>query len=166
MKFLEDNEIAQWAEERGLPRGSGLDVELPDVEPRRTRAYAQGHRSGLEPAAARDLVAHLGAWDECLVWITVWGVWPSGEDWPEFYAWRGARGERRELQKAPGHLFEPTEIALLTELIELVMKNAWDAHVLCSRSRRADALRAKISHDEWYEISGHFDADSVTGAGN
>jgi hypothetical protein len=166
MKFLEDNEIAQWAEERGLPRGAGFDVELPELEPRRTREYAQGRRPDLEPAAARDLVAHLGAWDECLVWITLSGVWPSGEDWPEFYAWRGARGERRDLHKAPGHLFEPTEIALLTGLIELIMKNAWDAHVLCSRSRRADAFRAKISHDEWYEIIGHIDADSTTDAGN
>lgn len=166
MKFLEDNEIAQWAEERGLPRGAGFDVELPELEPRRTREYAQGRRPDLEPAAARDLVAHLGAWDECLVWITLSGVWPSGEDWPEFYAWRGARGERRDLHKAPGHLFEPTEIALLTGLIELIMKNAWDAHVLCSRSRRADAFRAKISHNEWYEIIGHIDADSMTDAGN
>ena len=82
---------------------------------------------------------------------------------PEFSAWRGARGERRELRKTPG---EPTEITLSTELIELALKNNWDADVLCSRSRRADALRAKISHDEWYEISGHIDADSVTGAGN
>jgi len=56
--------------------------------------------------------------------------------------------------KAPGHLFKPTETALVTQLIELVMKNAWDAHVLCSRCGRADALRAKISHDEWYEIIG------------
>jgi hypothetical protein len=53
----------------------------------------------------------------------------------------------------------------LAELIELVMKNVWDSRVLCSRSRRADALRAKISHDEWYAIGGHIDADSVTGAG-
>lgn len=166
MKFLEGNEIAQWAEERGLPRGSGFDVELPDLEPRRTRDYAHGRQSGLEQAAARDLVANLGAWDECLVWITGWGIWPSGEDWPEFYVWRGARGERRDLRKAPGHLFEPAETALLTELIELVMKNAWDAHVLCSRNRRADALRATISHDEWYEIIGHLDADPVTDAGN
>jgi len=61
MKFLEDNEIAQWAEERGLPRGAEVDIKLPDLEPRRTREDAQGRRSGLEPAAVRDLVAHLGA---------------------------------------------------------------------------------------------------------
>ena len=65
---------------------------------------------------------------------------------------RGARGERRDLHTAPGHLFHPSDAALLTELVELVMKNAWDAHVLCSRDSRAETLRAKISHDEWYEI--------------
>jgi len=153
MKFLEDNEIAQWAEGRGLPRGSDFDIKLPDLESRRTEEYAHGRRSDLEPAVAR-LIGHLGAWDECLVWMTLWGVWPSGEDRPEFYAWRGAQDECRDLHTAPGHLFELTETALLTELIELVMKNAWDAHVLCSRCGRADGLRAKISHDEWYEIIG------------
>ncbi len=166
MKFLEESEITQWAEACGLPGPSSLDVGPSDLEPRRTRQYAQGRRSGLEPAAARDLVAHLGAWDECVVWITSWGVWPSGEDWPEFYAWRGARGERRELHKAPGHWFEPNEIMLLSELIELVMKNAWDADVPCSRNRVAGALRATISHDECYDIIGDIGADSATDAGN
>lgn len=154
MQFLEVNEIAQWAEERHLPRRSGFDIELPELGARRTNEYAHGCRSGLEAAAARDLIAQLGAWDECLVWITLWGVWPSGEDWPGFYAWRGGLGERRDLQTAPGLLFEPSEKPLLTGAIELVMKNAWDAHVLCSRSGRADGVRAKISHDEWYEIVG------------
>lgn len=154
MRFLEANEICQWAEDRGLARGSGFPVELPNLEPRRKAEYAHGHRSGREAAVARDLVAHLGAWDECLVWITLWGVWPSGEDWPEFYAWRAARNERRDLNTAPGHLFDCQEVSLLVGLIELVMTNAWDAHVLCSRNGRADGLRAKISHDEWYEIVG------------
>jgi hypothetical protein len=166
MRFLEANEIALWAEERRLIRCSDVDVTLSDLEARRGREYAHGYRSSVKPAAVRDLIAHLGAWDECLVWITLWGVWPSSEDWPEFYAWRGARGERRDLHKAPGLLFEPSEITLLTELIELVMKNAWDAHVLCSQSGHATAVRAKISHDEWYEIVGLIDADSMTDAGN
>jgi hypothetical protein len=47
--------------------------------------YAHGRRSGEEAAAAEDLVTRLGEWDECLVVITLWNVWPSSEDWPTFY---------------------------------------------------------------------------------
>jgi len=45
-------------------------------------------------------------------------------------------------------------VAQLTRLLELVMNNAWDADVLCSRDGNARRLRAKISHDEWYQLLG------------
>ncbi len=154
MDFLEDNEICEWAKERGLPCGAGFKLQLPELESQPRKDYANGHRSGREGAAARDLNASLGSWDECLVCITAWGVWPSGEDWPQFYAWRGARGERRSLDVAPGHRFDSGEFDLLAELLELIMTNAWDAHILCSRNGRADRLRGMICHDEWYQILG------------
>jgi len=55
---------------------------------------------------------------------------------------------------APGHRFDKDEVAQLTLLLELVMNNAWDADVLCSRDGNARRLRAKISHDEWYQLLG------------
>jgi hypothetical protein len=159
MQCLEDNVIATWAEEHGLRRGEGFKVELPELTAHPMKEYAHGARSGTEQQAARDLLAALGAWDECLVWITLWGVWASSEDWPEFYAWRGALGERRSLEIAPGHLFQFGERESLGELLELVMKNAWDADVLCSQNGRADQIRARISHDEWYQVFGLADPD-------
>jgi hypothetical protein len=93
------------------------------------------------------------------VWIRSWGVWPSGENWPQFYAWRGALGERRSLDTAPGHCFERGEDQLLVQLLTLIMQNAWDADVLCARAGRADEVFARISHDEWYEIR-----DAASGA--
>lgn len=152
VRFIEDNEICEWGREHGLSCGPGFELELPRGEAGARTLYAHGRRSGEEGNAARDLVAGLGNWDECLVSITLWGVWPSGEDWPEFYAWRGAHGERRSLEKAPGHLFEEGEASLLLELVGLVMGNAWDADVLCSRGGRVDGVRARISHDEWYAL--------------
>jgi hypothetical protein len=154
MDFLEDNEICGWAEERGLPRGERFEVRLPDLPSRYRSEYANGRRSGREGAAAEELVARLGPWDECLVRITLWGVWASGEDWPQFYAWRGALGERRSLETAFGHRFDPGEKRLLVELITLIMENAWDADILCSVRGRADTVRGAISHDEWFEVFG------------
>ena len=152
VEFLEDNQICAWAEANRLVCGDSFEVLLPDLPSVCRQLYANGRRSGHETAAADDLVTRLGSWDECLVLITLWGVWASSEDWPKFYEWRGARDERRSLQVAPGHRFDEGERILLTELITLIMENGWDADILCSRSGRADKVRGKISHDEWYEI--------------
>jgi hypothetical protein len=155
MEFLELNQICEWAKEHGLDCGEDFALRLPELPSCGRRVYAAGGHSGRESAMADDLVKELGRWDECLVRITLWGVWPSSEDWPRFYAWRGSLGERRSLRIAPGHQFDRDETPTLTALITLVMENAWDADVLCSIAGRADLRRAAISHDEWYEV---FDA--------
>jgi len=152
MEFLEDNQICAWAEEHGLARGDSFEVHLPDLPSLFRREYAAGRRSGRENVTAQDLITSLGSWDECLVWIRLWGVWASGEDWPQVYSWRGALGERRSLEAAPGARFAHGEDLLLAQLLTLIMENAWDADILCSRGGRADKIRGHISHDEWYEL--------------
>jgi hypothetical protein len=92
MNCLERNEISEWARERGLITSDGFVVHLPPLPVIYNGVYAQGRRSGEEGKAAADLVNRLGAWQECVVWVREWGVWPSGEDWPTFYAWRGGAG--------------------------------------------------------------------------
>jgi hypothetical protein len=154
VEFLEGNQIRAWAVAHGLASAKGRELRLPELPVVYRRQYAHGRRSGEEAAAAADLSARLGEWDECLVVITLWNVWPSSEDWPAFYAWRGARGERRSLNIAPGHLLSRSEQVLLTELLTLVMENAWDADMLPSWHGQATSLRAKICHDEWCEIRG------------
>ena len=154
MEFLEDNQICKWAEEHGLVRGDAFEVRLPELPSKHRAAYADGRHSGREGAAVEELIAGLGSWDECLVWIRLWGVWASGEDWPQFYTWRGGLGERRSLETAPGHRFDRSETLLLAALLKLIMENAWDADVLCSVQGRADKVRGIISHDEWFELLG------------
>jgi hypothetical protein len=163
MEFLADNQICAWAEEHGLERSDGFDVRLPDLPSLYRREYANGRRSGGERAAAEDFLTRLESWDECLVWIRLWGVWASGEDWAKFYAWRGALGERRSLETAPGHRFDRSDAVLLTQLIVLIMQNAWDADILCARGGAADGMRGHISHDEWYELLGRPDPGRAAG---
>jgi len=154
VEFFEANQICEWGEVHGLDRGEGFELRLPNLPLRYRALYAQGRRSGQEGAAAERLIADLGPWEECLVWVREWGVWPSGENWPQFYAWRGALEERRSLETAPGHRFDRGESTLLAELLTFVMENAWDADVLCSVHGLADKVRGRISHDEWYELLG------------
>jgi hypothetical protein len=51
------------------------------------------------------LASKLEPFDECLLWVTLWGVWNSSENWHLFYRLRETYGERRPLWDAPGHLF-------------------------------------------------------------
>jgi hypothetical protein len=152
MQCFENCQIYWWAKEHGLRCGDGFEVQLPDLPVLSHRPCANGRRSGAEGTAAEDLLQQIGTWDECLVLVAEWGVWPSGEDWPGFYSWRGALGERRSLNVAPGHHFDSNERELLVHLLMLIMENAWDANILCSRGGLAGIVRAKISHDEYYEV--------------
>ena len=154
MQCLENNGISEWADRHGLRVGEAFEVVLPNLPAVHRAAYAHGERSGDEETAASDLVARLGSWSQCIVWIRQWGVWASGEDWPAFYGWRGRLNERRSLDIAPEHLFDSGEKRLLVQLLTLIMENAWDAHILCAVEGRADRVGARISHDEWFEILG------------
>ena len=51
------------------------------------------------------LASHIEPFDECLLWVTAWGVWESSENLHLFYRVRESYGERRLLEDAPGHLF-------------------------------------------------------------
>jgi hypothetical protein len=109
---------------------------------------AAGERAEAEALASRA-VAALGPWEACLVWVTDWDVWPNEEDWPRYYAWRGAHGERRSLGEAPGHLVEGGESVALTWLVAHALECGWDVTALPIAGGISTGVRLRISHDEW-----------------
>ena len=113
--------------------------------------FATTKRVGLEPQVRDACVSALGAWDECLLWVTRWGVWANDEDWPMFYALRQAHGERTSLDNKPGHLFAPDDARALHDFLLAVLFNGWDAHLLPARNGKVDR-RLRISHDGWVEL--------------
>lgn len=158
MRFLDQTWTWDWCREHGFP----LDEPEGPVAPRlaadaslvyRDRA---AHSAAADPAKARELAARLsavlGEWDECLAWVTDWDVWPNGEDWPRYYAWRGHFGERRSLGEAPGHVFSATDTGELTDFLAHVLECGWDVTLLPSRGKHSTGLRAGTSHDEWIEL--------------
>jgi len=159
MDFLEHTLIWDWCREHRValretrPDSPGIWlIDDPTLDQRTRVMYADGQRSGREPRVAAAALRALGVWDECVVWVTEWGVWESGEDWPRFYAWRGAHGERRSLDAVPGHLFHAGESAELEGMLAQVMENGWDATVLPSHGGVATDRRIVISHDEWIDV--------------
>jgi len=153
MRFIEPNEIEHWcAEHRLVLSDDGTLLDDPTLVHRKRATYARGGRSGREWAVAAACVSALGHWDECLLWVRSWGIWPSSEDWPAYYALRGAHGELRSLDKAPGHLFIRSEGELLATFLIQVMQNGWDADVVAASSKLRTPNRVQVSHDEWLEI--------------
>ena len=153
MRFLEINELWQWCDEHAVELGPG---RRPSADPRfrtvRREVFAFGEPSGEEPRVARELIAELGAWDECLLWVVTWGVWASTEDWPEYYASRGKLGEKRELVVAPGLLVHRVDATVLVQFVTGALKYGWDAHLLPASGGIATRRRAFVSHDEWVEL--------------
>jgi hypothetical protein len=154
MRFLEVSELRTWCAEHviELESGSLRPVPDPSFKHRNRVQYATGRRSEREAAFAAACIEPLGEWDECLLLVTLWGVWPSGEDWPRYYAARGHRNMRLSLNAAPGHWFGPGEKTDLLEFFTMVLEFAWDAYVLPMRAGSSTGMRVQISHDEWLEL--------------
>jgi len=154
LRFLEINEVWRWCEDAGLAIDSSGRLAPDDrYEGLGREVFAHGAPSGREADVARSVVAALAPWDECLLWIVGWGVWSSTEDWPAFYAARGAHGEKRALDVAPAMLARPEDTGMLTEFLTMALRFGWDAHVLPARSGSVTPKRAFASHDEWVELS-------------
>ena len=153
MRFLEVHEIWEWcaALQIRLDRDERPAID-PALSHRERQLYADGKRSGREGVCARVAVQQLGAWDQCLLWITQTGVWPSSEDWPAYYAMRGQFGEKRSVDVAPGHLFDASERDQFLQFLTVAMENGWDAFALTAAGGRRGEARAEISHDEWIEV--------------
>ena len=149
MQFLEDNQIAEWYSEHALPPSNSIGQAIV-----MKRLFGQSvDPPGQEADITAAAVEALGHWEECLLWIKQWGVWPSSEDWPRYYAERGAQGERRSLEIAPGHLFAAAERGLLLRFLQLILENAWEAEAYAVAGGTPNGRRLFISHDEFIEIS-------------
>jgi len=97
---------------------------------------------------SRFIASYLAPFDECLLWVTTWGVWGSSENLHLFYRLRESYGERRQLEAAPGHLFLRYEEADLATFIQLALLFGWDFYLLPSPTYRT----AFVSHDEFVQF--------------
>jgi len=150
VRFLEDNECAEWCRLRGGETGERFALR-PDPALTQQQRLVWDRTGGADPTdpLARCLSVVDGA-ESCLLWITLTEVWPSSEDWPAYYALRGARNEKRSVAVAPGHLFEPASEPDLRVFLDVALRFGWDAHLLPSCDGTIPE-RLRLSHDGWIE---------------
>jgi hypothetical protein len=149
MQFLEKSEIEEWCVEHQVP----LALSKAEGSVASTRFFGQAvSPRGQEPAVVTAVMAELGTWDECLLWIQEWGIWPSSENWPAYYAARGVQGERRSLQVAPGHLAVGEDRETLITFLRITLENAWEACVVPVVAGEWTGRWVHTSHDECAEV--------------
>lgn len=86
---------------------------------------------------------------QCLLWITDWGIWESSENWHLYYRLRQGYGDFQLIEEAPGHLFQDYETPDLITFLEVGVISGWDMH-LCPTNGYG---RAFISHDGWIDFA-------------
>ena len=159
MRFLAVNECREWCRAHGV----ALDEQdRPVFDPalthraRLTYVEEPGHGISVRSEVLAAIEDALGRWDECLLWVTLWGVWPSSENWPVYYGLRGNLGERRSLEEAPGHLAAGLgDRERLATFLPLVLNHAWEGYVFAARGA-VTYTRVFISHDEWVSLASRY----------
>jgi hypothetical protein len=140
MRVFTPDESAKWSEQ----------LVALDARRQPTRDLGKPHRLKCEfPASftqllwfSRRIEAALQPRDSCLVWVTDWGVFPSGQNLHLFYRFRQTYGELRLLHEAPGHLCLHYESAEVVTLLHLGMLFGWDLHLIPTTGY----ARAFVSH--------------------
>lgn len=144
MRFLTDAECRDWIAERALLDPGGWPMTPSRQGVRHARAPISA-----EVAFSRRLERALEPRQACLLWVTTWGVWPSGENLHLYYRLRQSYGDPRLLHEAPGHLFLDYEAADLVSYLQVGILCGWDMHLLPS----VGYARAFVSHDEFVELA-------------
>lgn len=130
MKFLSAEASARWRTQQGL---DGAHECL--------RASVNEHLLRFQVPAdfnrltwfCRVLEGALRPRDQCLLWITGWGVWASSENWHLYYRVRQSYGDLGLLEDVPGHLFLSYEGADLISFLQMGILFGWDMQILPSQ---------------------------------
>ncbi len=144
MQLLSKDECRSWASQHGFRVNESFRHPIANEVAERLDFLIPSD-TGARVALARALWENTGAGAETLLWITDWGVWPSGEHPPLADAARRGLGVDRPLIEAPGHLVTPAESDAGMSILVLSILFLWDCWVLPIGNRPS----AFISHDEF-----------------
>lgn len=148
MQFLTNTQSTSWSTARGFALDSS---SRPVHQPYTIHASFSKISWTRLTWLSRFIATSLEPYEECLLWVTTWGVWGSSENLHMFYKLRESYGERRLLNDVPGHLFLGYEAADLATYIQLAIIFGWDFHLLHAPGY-ANKPTGFVSHDEFMEF--------------
>ncbi len=144
MKVLSLAECQDWSE-RHTGRLFPRDM-LCEPYGSRNRQWRIPTDASKKTVLARTLAS---CWTGGLLWITDWGIFPSGENMHLFDAVRASLGVTESLYEAPGHLLGPEERITMECMYDLCLYFYWDAAALDQ-----SGVVVRISHDEHVTLAG------------
>jgi hypothetical protein len=155
MQFLSSSESAKWCKAVGVSlnvsgyptfdtQSNNLTIRLSEFGPGRFLYLSRVIASASEPH------------DECLLWVTLAGVWSSHEDMHLYYRLRETYAERRLLADAPGHRFLNYETTDLITFLYIGFLFGWDCYLFTNRQ----GVTAYISHDGFLHIRCSSDSET------
>jgi hypothetical protein len=144
MQFLTRDACADWCATAGVALAA--DHTQPDEPPGPSEKFEIPSDAGRRVALARllwELVAIPAP--QVLLWVTEFGVWPSGEHRPLAESARTAWGAPGPLSAYPGHLVLLGEHEDGLSMLVLALLFLWDCWLLPSGGANA----VFVSHDEF-----------------
>jgi len=149
MRFITVPEATDWARAHGYPfQPFGIQTRL-ECGSFRTRRYAIPEDAGARVALCRSLWESIvRGQPEALLWVTEWGVWPSGEHMPLIRILRTAHGESRPLIEAPALQFRASDDDAAFSFFILSALFLWDCYLLAPSGESG----AFLSHDEFLRV--------------
>jgi hypothetical protein len=145
MKLLTADESRDWALQHGFPINQSFGHPIAS-EVRPQLLFLMPSDAGARVALARGLWQRAAAEStESLLWVTDWGVWPSGEHPPLAEAVRRGVGADRPLHEGPGHLFAEGQEDAALSILTLSVLFLWDCWLLPAGEHPC----VFVSHDEY-----------------
>ncbi|MCL5257021.1 MAG: hypothetical protein M1319_04390 [Chloroflexi bacterium] len=164
MKIVDKVESIKWLASKGVIDSEG--TILRSSFPRQATYYITSLDSGAKTVIARTLMLQFAKFDESMLWIDEYKVWPAAENWNLFDGYRRSLGERKPLWERPGHIFAPGDGETVFSLLCMVLYFIWGAIV----APASGELVVRISHDDWIDIYAKEDMgaeeDTFTVVGN
>jgi hypothetical protein len=106
---------------------------------------------------ARQLFAASAPQREYLVMPTLWGVWPSSENWHLYRTLRAKYGATDMLKDRPCHCFTASESETAADFLYLFLLFSWDFYAFAYR--KEDVLF--VSHDGFANYFSPYRTDDI-----
>ncbi len=146
MRCIDKQEAMSWCVANGLAPPEHSKFFRPQAV---TLTYRIPADSGKKTALSRAVLSLFGGEQECLLWITEFGVWPPCEDMFLFDVFRKFLGESEPLQVKPGHVFSSGDLNQVASLLGMTLYFVWGGLIASSRG----GVFVEISHDEMMDVT-------------
>jgi hypothetical protein len=117
-------------------------------------AFQYERQAAHEIHIARKITEWINPYDECILWIREYGIWPSHENWFLYERLRSSYGDTAKIAEAPLHVFYSTESNDLTTFLELALRFGWGGDIIYKPKIKPTPLYLRFNHHGWFFVDG------------